>query len=278
MESIIIKPKIEILRQYVQYFLFFNKTDNGFVNYTTFPNNNLCLAIYKENYINYIKQPKQNDCIISHGGKNFTSRFYGFHKMPFNVDINSYVDQICIIFHPAALRAFTHESYKDLMNCDNISDIFSSKDKFVLEQIFDEADLTKRADKLECLLLENLKYQVPEKLKEALYIINSFNIENLNVDSMAKKLDISTPSLFRLFKNHLGQSPKGYLKTLRFRNALNDILNNNSSLSDITYLNQFYDQAHFINDFKSFSGYSPKQLLDKVSLQQNDLAWIYNKK
>lgn len=42
--------------------------------------------------------------------------------------------------------------------------------------------------------------------------------------------------------------------------------------------NHYFDQAHFINDFKMFTGYSPTQLSDKISVQQNDLAWIYNKK
>ena len=61
MKSIIIKPKNEILKRYVQYFLYFKKTDNTILNYTTFPNNNLCLAIYKQNEINYINHHKTNN-------------------------------------------------------------------------------------------------------------------------------------------------------------------------------------------------------------------------
>lgn len=41
MNSTIIKPKNEILKKYVQYFLFFNKADHNALNYTTFPNKNL---------------------------------------------------------------------------------------------------------------------------------------------------------------------------------------------------------------------------------------------
>lgn len=278
MKSVIIKPRNEILRKYVQYFLFFGKTDSTLLNYVTFPNNNLCLAIYKENNINYINQPQKNNCIITKGNKIFTSRFYGFHKMPLTVDINAHLDQICVIFKPSALRAFTGESYHNLMNSDEVFKIFDTKDEFILEQIFDELDLAKRAAKLEYLLLSNLNYEVSYQLKEALFIISNNNDDNFKVEKLATKLKISKPSLFRLFKNHLGQNPKSYIKTIRFRNVLEDVLNRQNTLTNIAHTNQYFDQAHFINDFKMFTGYSPTQLSDKISVQQNHLAWIYNKK
>ena len=277
MKSIIIKPKNEILKRYIQYFLFFKKTDRNFLNYTTFPNNNLCLAIYRGNTIDYTNLSTQNNCSISSGNENFTSRLYGFHKMPFNVTINSYLDQICIIFHPSALRAFTCESYADLLHSDNAFDLFTTNESCILEQLFDENDLLKKAFLLEQLLLKNVKYDVSEKLKEALHIISKCD-NDVTVERLAQQLGISTPSLFRLFKNNLGQNPKSYLKTIRFRNVLSEILSKQNTLTSIAHLNQFYDQAHCINDFKAFSGYSPKQLFEKVSVQQDDLAWIYNKK
>lgn len=276
MKSVIIKPKNELLKLYIQYFLFFNKTNSDFLNYTTFPNNNLCLAIYKENDINYINHSNQNNCKITKGNKNFTTRFYGFHKMPFNVDINSCLEQICIIFKPSALRAFTYESYTDLMNSDNFFDIFTTKDSTILEQIFEENEYAKKAEKLEDILLNNLHFEIPLKLQEALHLI-SIGCNNVTVEILAKKLEMSTSSLFRLFKNNLGQNPKSYLKTIRFRNTLSEIIKNQNTLTSIAHFNQYFDQSHFINDFKCFSGYSPNQLLDKISIEQNDLAWIYNR-
>ncbi|MBC8645167.1 helix-turn-helix transcriptional regulator [Flavobacterium lindanitolerans] len=250
------------------------------MNYTTFPNNNLCLAIYKHSAVRYINDSKTNSCSITEGNKNFTSRFYGFHKMPFNVNINGCLDQICIIFYPSALRAFTKDSYADLMTFDDaFEEIFTHKNSFTLEQIFEQDDFTKRAGQLELLLLKNLKNELPEKLKEALHYISKYSHnENFNIETLSKKLEISDTTLFRLFKNHLGQNAKSYLKTIRFRNTLDGILNQQNNLTTIAHFNQYYDQAHFINDFKTFSGYSPKQLIDKVSVQQNDLTWIYNKK
>lgn len=277
MESVIIKPKNEILNKHIQYFLFFKKTDQGFLNYTTFPNNNLCLAIYRQNNIEYINEKNKNSCLITTGNKNFKTRLYGFHKMPFTVNIESNLEQICIIFKPSALRAFTKVPYGDLVNSDDFFDILSHRDNTVLEQIFEEKEFSIKADKLEHLLLTNLKYEVPAKFKEILYLISNDTNCNLTVDTLSKNLNISSSSLFRLFKNNLGQNPQSYLKTIRFRNSLNEILSNQKTLTSVAHNNQYFDQSHFINDFKFFSGCSPNKLLNKVSLQQNQLVWIYNK-
>lgn len=278
MESVIIKPKNEILKKYVQYFLYFKKTDFNRLSYSTFPNNNLCLAIYKENDIDYIKKSNYNTCIITPGNRTFKSKLFGFHKMPFNVNINGPLDQICILFHPAALSAFTSESYGDLINADDVFGIFKNKDDFILEQIFEETDFSKRTDKLERLLLDNLNDQRPSKMKEAFYLIEKGDEPHVSIETLAKKLGISTPTLFRLFKNNVGLNPKSFLKTFRFRNILNEIINRQCSLTSTAHSHLYYDQAHFIKDFKSFSGHSPNQLIGKISTEQNDLTWIYNKK
>lgn len=274
MDSIIIKPRNESLKKYVQYFLFFRKSAAGLVRYSTFPNNNLCLAIYKENKIDYTSHSKLNHCLVTKGTGGFKSRLFGFHKMPFHVDVHSALDQICILFEPAALTAFTGESYHDLLGSDHVFDIFGRNSHYLLEEIFDEKDFFTRVEKLEHILLQNLKVSQPEKLKEALALITTGG-EDLSVETLAKKLGISPPTLFRLFKNHVGLNPKSYIKTNRFRNILTEILQKQQSLTSAAHANLYYDQAHFIKDFKVFSGYSPKQLLNKISIEQNNLAWIY---
>jgi AraC-like DNA-binding protein len=273
MKTVIISPKNEILKRYVQYFLFFKKDDGYFLNYTTFPNVNFCLALYKENSISY-ESKNINLCKITNGGS-IKSRFYGFHKMPFRVDINSSLDQICVIFRPSAIRAFTKESYDDLMDSEGIFEELFASDKYLLEKIFEINELDKRAAQLEHLLLKNLQNDISEKMKETLMLINKKNI--FSIDLLSKELKISEATLFRLFKNNLGQNPKSYLKTRRFRNVLNDILKPESSLTDLAYKNHYFDQAHFINDFKTLAGSSPKKLVQKISVDQDNLTWIYNK-
>ena len=48
----------------------------------------------------------------------------------------------------------------------------------------------------------------------------------------------------------------------RFQNTLNQLFHNDySKLSDIAYGNDYYDQMHFIRDFKRFAGNTPKSFV-----------------
>jgi AraC-like DNA-binding protein len=278
MESVVIKPKSVVLKRYIDYFLFFKKDDNKLIRYATFPNNNLCLAIYNNNDIDYTSEVASNFCAINPGRNQFKSRLFGFHKMPFQVEINGALDQICILFHPAALSAFTPLPYEDLINTDQVFDLlFGDRKHFILEALFEEEVLSCRAEKLEALLLEKLNDRLPSKLMEAFDLI-AHSRDDLSINLLAKKLAVSTPTLFRIFKSNVGMNPKTYIKTVRFRNVLNNILNTENPLMSIAHANNYFDQAHFINDFKSFTGYSPNRLLKKVSVTQQNLAWIYSER
>lgn len=278
MQPVIIKPINPVLKKYIHYFLFFKKDDDLVLNYTTFPNNNLCLGLYKENTVEHITQSGVNNCIITTGNHKIVSKLYGFHKIPFNVEVKAQLDQVCILFYPAALRAFTNESYQSLSeSATAFEEIFQDNNQSALEQIFETEDLYSRAELLESLLLHKLNNDIPAKLSEALWLIANQGNEILTIQVLAQHLKISETSLYRLFTTHLGQNPKAYLKTHRFRQALSALTMASKKMSpDYFYLTQYHDQAHFINDFKVFSGYTPKKLRNKIIVEQKDLAWIYN--
>jgi hypothetical protein len=57
-----------------------------------------------------------------------------------------------------------------------------------------------------------------------------------------------------------GVSPKQLSKIIRLQATLKMIADDNfSSLTSVAYSGNYYDQAHFIKDFKEFTGVSPKE-------------------
>lgn len=281
LNTVIVKPESQVLKQYVDYFLFLRKKDDSAVGYTTFPNNNLCLAIYRHNHIDYQQGANVNRCLISAGRQEFTSRIYGFHNMPFRVDIEQKLDQVCIIFLPAALKAFIRLNFDKIDHAEQVFEqLFQPKDRYFLEQLFDESDPFQQARKLEKLLLDQLEEHRITKIREALYHLSLAQPHhpNFSVEMLCQKLGVSDTTLFRLFKTSLGQNPQKYLKTIRFRHALKDLTTTQVPLTTIALRHHYYDQAHFIKDFKTFTGYSPKKLLNEVSIQQQALTWIYQEK
>lgn len=81
----------------------------------------------------------------------------------------------------------------------------------------------------------------------------------VNIAMMARDIAVSTRQFERRFKEMAGLSPKLYSRVVRFQAATQHKLNGARSLTDIAYACGYYDQSHFINDFREFSGYTPKE-------------------
>ncbi|MBS1564248.1 MAG: helix-turn-helix transcriptional regulator [Bacteroidetes bacterium] len=82
---------------------------------------------------------------------------------------------------------------------------------------------------------------------------------NLHVGNYTSKSGINRRQLERHFAKAVGISPKQLIRTIRLQHVLKMILNGNySSLTALAYENEYYDQAHFIKDFKEFTGLTPK--------------------
>ena len=82
----------------------------------------------------------------------------------------------------------------------------------------------------------------------------------INVDELADHLQINRRQLERKFSSAIGLSPKQLSKVIRLQSTLKAMQEKQyTSLTSLAYENGYYDQAHFIKDFKEFTGISPKQ-------------------
>lgn len=83
---------------------------------------------------------------------------------------------------------------------------------------------------------------------------------SVNINSLSEKLNISKRQLERKVLSSIGLTPKEFSRIVRFQKALHlKQLNKNLNITNLAYECGFSDQAHFINDFKSLSGYTPKE-------------------
>lgn len=130
----------------------------------------------------------------------------------------------------------------DQLNCtNNISDKIIFVEKFLGEQIS-----------------ANQKYIDP-RLKEFEHQVKT-NGGRIDIKSLSNYLNISKRQLERIILRSIGLTPKEFSKVIRFQKALHlKQLNKKLNITDLAYECGFSDQAHFINDFKSISGYTPKQ-------------------
>lgn len=77
------------------------------------------------------------------------------------------------------------------------------------------------------------------------------------ISSVAAKYGMSPRYLQKLFVQYTGMPPKLYAKVQRFQQSLKLIQRKEASLTSITYECGYFDQSHFIREFKSFAGVTP---------------------
>lgn len=82
---------------------------------------------------------------------------------------------------------------------------------------------------------------------------------NINVDELAARCFLSKRQFERRFRTCSGFTPKLYSRIIRFQAAAGLYGNKFKSLTEIAYNCGYYDQSHFIHDFKEFSGYHPRK-------------------
>lgn len=84
----------------------------------------------------------------------------------------------------------------------------------------------------------------------------------LNVEALAERMGYSTRYLHLWFKQSFGMSPKQFMKLVKFNQALKYLYERTDDvkLSDIAHDAGYHDQSHFIRDFKSICGKTPKEI------------------
>jgi len=84
----------------------------------------------------------------------------------------------------------------------------------------------------------------------------------LSIQKLALKLGLSERYLEAQFKNELGLSPKKYSMIVRFKRIEQCLTSTeNVKWGKMDFALEFYDQNHFIKNFKRFTGHTPSDYL-----------------
>ncbi len=78
------------------------------------------------------------------------------------------------------------------------------------------------------------------------------------VESAAREAEVSLKRFIALFAEEVGMTPKRYLRVARFQRVIASV----HRAPDVDWMevverNGYYDQPHFIREFKEFSGLTP---------------------
>lgn len=165
-------------------------------------------------------------------------------------------------FHPGGLQPFitlpvselTHQTF-------SLDTIWGALGQDLEAQMLSAKDNLHRQQVLEDFLITQLSVPAPNKNIASHFVKAIVRTEgNVSIDALALELNIGKRQLERTFVSCVGLKPKMLARIIRFHKVLKLIESRElDSFTAVAYEGGFYDQAHFIKDFKEITGLNPKQ-------------------
>lgn len=239
----------EQLKPYIKYFVVSeNELENE---YKVFPSSGLVIGFQYKGQLATVKDNTESK--LTRAGITGISDGYKIFKN--SADIGT----ILVYFTEIGFTHFASHPANELFNLSlSLDDIFDKNNVIEVEEKLTIAITDKQRIKIvEQFLLSQLKDIETDKLiVEAVKLIYQSN-GTIHIRELNEKLFISMSPFEKRFRKVVGTTAKKFASIVRFNTVL-DNLNDSKSLTEICYENNFFDQAHFIKDFKQFTGDTPE--------------------
>lgn len=149
----------------------------------------------------------------------------------------------------------------------DLRDLLGASVRILHERLMEIQSLTKRIELIESFLLHRLcmSQSKTQKITMVGSIVNEMrqNLLTDNMETIAARHNITSRYLQKLFLQYTGVTPKLYTKINRFQQSLARMQKADASLTTIAYDCGYFDQSHFIREFKSFTGLTPSTYASK---------------
>lgn len=197
-------------------------------------------------------------------------QLWGQTIRPFTFTTTGKHAMLGIRFFPHTAACFFEEpiaAFNDEVT--DLHDITSTEGRLLYDRLLYTASLPARITLLEAFLLSRLqRFQLKlAKLNMMDHIIRRLNPDDLpdRINTIAGRYGISSRYLQKLFLAHSGLTPNLFGKIARFQKSLQLVTQKQLPLTTIAYQCGYYDQSHFIKDFKTFTGIAPSHFRPESS-------------
>jgi len=184
----------------------------------------------------------------------------GIHSRYYVVDTGQQASLIGVKFRPGGAHPFLHDSADRLQNLQlGLDDLWGAAAVELQERLMDAKTMEARFQCLEAALRARLSSTArthPAVAHAASLFLASHGTSPIS--GAAAAVSLSPRRFIELFRREVGVAPKLYCRILRFRRALHEMpAHGGMELSRVALRCGYYDQAHFIRDFREFTGITP---------------------
>lgn len=240
------------LRQYVDYFVISENADQS--QYKVLPSTSLVIGFQYQGTLSRLNIEGEQK-LAKMGITGLQDHFHTFKS-------SANISSILVFFKPIGAANFfknpVHELFNESLSLDLLCEGVTVER--ISAQLEEAENDKERILVIERFLISQLIDKKEDRLvKKAVELIYEFK-GNLKISTLVNMLSTSQSPLEKRFRSLVGASPKKFAAIVRFNQVIKD-LSANKPITSITFENNYYDQSHFINDFKKFSGETPEKFL-----------------
>jgi AraC-like DNA-binding protein len=190
------------------------------------------------------------------------------------VNLPGGIDQIGVKFKPMGLFALLHQPLSAIANqLIHVTNLEDTSLNELGEQVFDAPTDGARLELINRFFLQRLLVaEPPEPLVEQALQTILHRQGNVRVDELSQQLGTHYKALERKFKIYVGLTPKTFARVVRFKHTYKQFHaiapHDPSFFLDLGY----YDQNHFIKDFKYFLNTTPTAYRRKSSAISDEIV------
>lgn len=204
------------------------------------------------------------DSYITNPGEVTSGYIYGPHTRPGFFTASGYIKCLCVLFKPWGAYRIFGISQQDVRNYAIELDLLCGRDgERVLQQVLTAKNHKARIKAVDTFLVRQFTKTKDSAIKiyEAVSILQKKH-GSIRIKDLSSLTRISVKTLERNFKDTIGLTPKEYAGIMRLYHVYNLVRDrNDGKIYDVIYNCGYYDQSHFINDVKRYTGLEAKKFI-----------------
>lgn len=241
-----------LLSPYIKEYMFI-ESNLGTVN-TTLPDTSVVMAFRLDGKIDY-KQSDKSDMLpkMVISGLRKSYRTFTYYENTKN---------LLVKFKEGGASFFFKEPLHELFSLSISLDSIMGKNILnqLEDQLFEAGNNQQQVKILEQFLISRLSFNKNDLLIQKAIQNIQLSKGNVRINSIVADLPISRDAFEKRFRKFTGTSPKQYSTIIKLNNLINTITPE-SNLLDVAFTSGYYDQSHFIKDFKTFTGELPHNFI-----------------
>jgi AraC-like DNA-binding protein len=187
--------------------------------------------------------------------------FLGIYSSYQQIDAIDFAELIGIVFHAGGTLPFIRDNTYSFTNCEtSLEEIWGRCASNLRNDLREAPTPARKFDLLDAALLHRLA-QSRQKLRDPVIDFALARLHELpnaiTIASLSRQIGLSPRHLSQRFSEQVGVSPKLYCRIQRFQQAVQQMHRGvDIRWSELALACGYYDQSHFANDFRAFSGLS----------------------